>query len=680
MPDAGSAAGSAAGAGGAARPPPSPLERWLGLDAAFAVERRALVGLALPVVATYVISMLQLIVAQVAVGHLDDAALAREGLPEGGALAAAALANLYANAFGNSVVFGCAAAVDTLAAQAFGAGNLPRVGLIAQRGAAVSLALVAPVALVWAAAGRVLGALGQEPAVVDAAAGYLRTLMLGLPASVVFEVLKKYFLSIGHATPPVLVNAAGVGVTAAAHYVLVFNSPLGFRGSPLATALSQWCQLALLAGYVLAHARAHDAMRAAGCARPRAAPAARRAAAPAHPAPAPAAVAVARAAAPPAERLVVVGGGGEGAAAGGALALDEWGPVGLGGAPAAPASLLPPSAGGGGGDDGGRLLAPPDGGGASSTALASAAPAPPATAAGAGAVAGAVDELDRLSALIDSTWTGLDVRGALSGWGEYLALGLPSAAMLFSEWASYEATSVVAGLVSTRTLAAHTVVSSAASISFMPFLGLGVAAGIRVGQQVGDRSVAGARLTYRVVMLLGVLVAAANATAVVAGARAWGRTFTEDAGVVADVAGAMPVLAPYIFFDGAQCLTSSVLRGLGQPTVAAVVNIFSYLAVGLGGGYYLAVAAGWGLRGIWAAYVVAVFVAWAGMTLALARLDWTRIAADAHERATQPAGGAGAGGGAGAAGCPGAAAEAEGKPAAAHGKAAAAAAAGGGGV
>jgi 16S rRNA (cytosine967-C5)-methyltransferase len=83
---------------------------------------------------------------------------------------------MFANAFGNSIILGSAQAVDTLAAQAFGAANYPRVGLIAQRGIAVSLAFCFPVALAWYNAGPLLKSLGQAEDVTDLCSGYLRLL------------------------------------------------------------------------------------------------------------------------------------------------------------------------------------------------------------------------------------------------------------------------------------------------------------------------------------------------------------------------------------------------------------------------------------------------------------------------------------------------------------------------
>jgi MATE family multidrug resistance protein len=93
-------------------------------------ELKTLGRLAGPVSLTYFLSFSLNIVNLVVVGHVGASALA-----------AAALGSMFANACGYSIVFGTAGACDTLQSQAFGAGNLPRVGAITMRGILILLLL-----------------------------------------------------------------------------------------------------------------------------------------------------------------------------------------------------------------------------------------------------------------------------------------------------------------------------------------------------------------------------------------------------------------------------------------------------------------------------------------------------------------------------------------------------------
>jgi MATE family multidrug resistance protein len=194
---------------------------------------------------------------------------------------------------------------------------------------------------------------------------------------------------------------------------------------------------------------------------------------------------------------------------------------------------------------------------------------------------------------------------SVSGWKEYLALGLPSAVMLFVEWGSYEALSLVAGLIDTHTLAAHTIMATTVSLAFMPILGFAVAGSIRVGMKMGERKVEDAKRVLRVL------------------------------GAIAFAYEAMYVLCGYVAFDGMQCVLSSIMRGLGKPTIAAFANVGAYVVVGLPVAYALAIPAEVGLAGIWWGFTLAVFVASIVLSIAVKRVNWTKASDVAVKRASQ---------------------------------------------
>jgi MATE family multidrug resistance protein len=53
-------------------------------------------------------------------------------------------------------------------------------------------------------------------------------------------------------------------------------------------------------------------------------------------------------------------------------------------------------------------------------------------------------------------------------------------------------------------------------------------------------------------------------------------------------------------------MACGVLRGMGRPTVAAVINMFGYYAFALPLAYLMAFELGLGLRGIWAGLALGV--------------------------------------------------------------------------
>ena len=597
-------------------PPPSPpslLRRALSLlrvSGADADEFLLLAALALPVILTNLLGFSQTIIGQILVGHVSAEALA-----------SATLANMLCNALGMSVIIGCSSACDTLASQAFGARNLARVGHISQRGVAVGLALCLPVSVAFLFAADMLAALQQDPRVVADAGAYIRVLIFAMPPLVSFEVLKKHLTNIGAPGVPLALTALGTAANLGAGVWLVFFTPLGFLGAPCANVIGAWVMVFACLAYFRFHRALHAALRSHGLgALVPGSTLAESAAAAA------ATAAAAAAAAPPATsdpasegqmRSLV--------ASASSVGIVDLGDV-LDEAHAAAEAAAAASA----------IAAA-----AASSAAAAAAASPDSVAVeGVGAAPsekGSPPPLPTdIDDVLDATLGDFSLAVALSGWREYLQLGLPSAAMLFFEWASYEVTAVIAGLISINALATHSILATTASLAFMPILGIGVATMIRIGNRLGERRPEEAKRTFRVAMAIWLVYAALNATFLLSVAPVWGRVFTDDAGVDAHVTRIVWVLALYGVFDLGQCILCFVFRGLGRPGMAAVANGTGYVCVGLPLAYVFGISISGGVLGMWLGYAVAVTFVFVLLGLLLRCMDFAKESEVAYARATAP--------------------------------------------
>ena len=545
--------------------PPTRADVW--------VEFLALSELAGPIIVMYFFSIGVAFISQVLVGHVSSTHLA-----------AAALATMFANATGLSLVLGCAASCDTLCSQAFGAGNYARVGMVAYRGVFVGLVMSLFVGALWLlGAAPFFRAMGQDEALIALATEYIKCLLVGLPAQVSFELLKKPFLCANMTAQPLFFSALSMALAGVMGYAAVYGSGDGFYlGAPLAASLSYWLCLALLLAYTRWHRGAHRALGA----------------------------------------LLRPCGGGR-AAATAAAADDDDGGAGAaewGVAPWAPEPRCGDAAARRRGSCG--TEAP-----AAALLPAAAAPAPPPP----------PPPPPPFHELLDALWPAPTAAGVLSPPGllEYVRMGVPSAAMLFVEWGSYEVLAVFAGLLGQVELASHSILALTASISFMPFLGFSVACCIRVGHALGELQPRGALLSYRTSLLCALLVFCANGAVMMAARRGWGAVFTGDTIVGGVVADTLPLVALYGLFDGLQCVATGALRGAALQATAAGINLFSYTAVGLPLAFALAIKAGWGLSGIWAAFNVAVLTSFMLAAAALARTNWAEKAELAHKKALQ---------------------------------------------
>ncbi|CAG8453213.1 5635_t:CDS:2 [Paraglomus occultum] len=171
---------------------------------------------AVPIALTYLIEFSLHIVSVITLGHLGSVELA-----------SSALASMFASVTGWSIAFGAATALDTLCSQAF-------------------------TSVVWLNAESILIFLGQREDLARYAGLFLRCLLCGAPAFVMFECLKKYLQAQGIVKAPTYVLVIAATLNICLNYLLVWYEPfsLGFIGAPIATATTYWFMLILLIGYI----------------------------------------------------------------------------------------------------------------------------------------------------------------------------------------------------------------------------------------------------------------------------------------------------------------------------------------------------------------------------------------------------------------------------------------------
>jgi MATE family multidrug resistance protein len=205
---------------------------------------------------------------------------------------------------------------------------------------------------------------------------------------------------------------------------------------------------------------------------------------------------------------------------------------------------------------------------------------------------------------------------APSGLLEILRLGIPVGLQISLEAWAFSGAALLAGLLGTEALAAHTIVLNLAALSFMVPLGVGLAAVTRVGNLLGARRPDEAQRAAWVALGLGAGVMAASAAVFLVLRHELPRLYTGDLAVVALAAGILPIAAAFQVFDGVQVVACGVLRGMGRTRPAAVFNAISYWALGIPLGWWLGVRGDLGLAGIWwglcigLALVSALLVAW----------------------------------------------------------------------
>jgi len=194
-------------------------------------ELSAMVTLAVPVIATYLLEIIPGIITLILVGRMDNGDDTKLYVD------AAALAVMYFNIVGMSTGLGLLTALDTLCASAHGANQPSKMGKYLLTGIAVTSVTFCIVAVaIWNTADTLLF-FGLPPSVAHEAGLFARWMLPGLPFLYAYEMLRKLSQARNETLPMILSAVMGLFVNITVGYYLVYHSRWGWLGAALARAL-----------------------------------------------------------------------------------------------------------------------------------------------------------------------------------------------------------------------------------------------------------------------------------------------------------------------------------------------------------------------------------------------------------------------------------------------------------
>ncbi|ETO27840.1 hypothetical protein RFI_09293 [Reticulomyxa filosa] len=190
----------------------------------------------------------------------------------------------------------------------------------------------------------------------------------------------------------------------------------------------------------------------------------------------------------------------------------------------------------------------------------------------------------------------------------YVILALAGIGTQCNEWWSWEANSLLVGLLGTDTLAAHSIYVLIVSFAFMLPYGISIALSTRLGHLLGCHQF---RLAKQVAIwgwctpfftTIFISIAILAATDPIA------RLFTPDPAVISIARSIAPFAAFFLLLDALQGVGQGILRGLSLQTKAVYPIIITAWFIGLPMAAVLAFACNLDLRGTWIGVTIGYFV------------------------------------------------------------------------
>ncbi len=194
---------------------------------------------------------------------------------------------------------------------------------------------------------------------------------------------------------------------------------------------------------------------------------------------------------------------------------------------------------------------------------------------------------------------------------DILKLGVPIGIAIFLEMAMFAVVSFLIAALGVIPMAAHSIAGNLNWLTYVIPMGIGSAAGIRVGFLVGSNDLLAARVTAGAVLKFAVGYALVVSVLLVVLRFSLVQIYTTDIDVIEMAATLLILIAVYQLVDDTQAVMIGSLRGYKDTTMPMVFSLVGYWVLALPLGYVLA-------TGLLTGDTLGVYGYWLGITAGLA--------------------------------------------------------------
>lgn len=239
--------------------------------------------------------------------------------------------------------------------------------------------------------------------------------------------------------------------------------------------------------------------------------------------------------------------------------------------------------------------------------------------------------------LIDGNqcWYGFQWRQCFKGWKAMIDLALPGILMIEAEFLAFQIITLSCSRFGTTALAAQSVVSSMASLSFQIPFSISIAASTRIGSLIGSNSKEASKISVNVTLFYSLFSGLWNFSILLVFRSQIAGIFTSDPIVISKAVYVFPIVALNQFYDCFNVLAAGCLRAQGRQKIGGYLNLAAYYLIGLPLAMLLGFKYGYEIRGLWGGLGVGIFVLALLEIFYIYTSDWDRIIETSIQRHKQ---------------------------------------------
>lgn len=227
------------------------------------------------------------------------------------------------------------------------------------------------------------------------------------------------------------------------------------------------------------------------------------------------------------------------------------------------------------------------------------------------------------SGVYKDTWVAPSM-DCLRGWSKLLALAVPTCVSVCLEWWWYELMIMLCGLLQNpkATIASMGILIQTTSLVYVFPSALSLGVSTRVGNELGARRPAKARISMIVSLFIAVALGLAAMVFTTMIRHRWGKLFTRDTEILELTAMALPLAGLCELGNCPQTTGCGVLRGSARPSIGANINLGSFYMIGMPVAFLMGFVMKLGFTGLWVGLLAAQASCAVLMMFVLCRTDW----------------------------------------------------------
>lgn len=231
-------------------------------------------------------------------------------------------------------------------------------------------------------------------------------------------------------------------------------------------------------------------------------------------------------------------------------------------------------------------------------------------------------------------WGGLNIRESFRAWDKLINLAIPGLVMLEAEFLAFEILTLMASYLGTIPLAAQSIGSTIACLTYQVPFAIGIASSTRIANFLGAGLGSAAKKTTQVSLSFGLVISTLNFLVLFCFQRQIAELFTSDERVIQTIGTVMWLIALMQISDAMNANSAGCLRGQGQTKIGGIVNLVSYYLIGLPLSIYITFYSKFGgtLHGLWIGSCVALTIIGIVQSYYALFADYDKLCEDARKR------------------------------------------------